>query len=53
LAETGVQLFPRLHFAPDPGSCSFEITVGENAMEFTPTEVVSLLGDLLRRAAAG
>jgi threonine aldolase len=49
-AETGVQLFPRVRSLPDPRRCAFEITVGENAMEFTPDEVVALLHDLLDRA---
>ncbi|MFG2062378.1 threonine aldolase family protein [Micromonospora sp. NPDC048871] len=50
LADTGVELFGRTRSAPDPDRCSFEVTVGENAMEFTPEEVVSLLHHLLRHA---
>jgi threonine aldolase len=52
LAERGVQLFPRVRSLPDPGRCAFEITVGENAMEFTPEEVAGLIRELLDRAAA-
>ena len=51
LAEQGVQLWGRVRSAPEPGRCSFEVTVGENAMEFTPAEVAALLRDLLSRAA--
>ncbi|GLY91757.1 threonine aldolase family protein [Actinoallomurus iriomotensis] len=50
LAETGVQLFPRVRSLPDPRRCAFEISVGENAMEFTPDEVVGLVHELLDRA---
>ncbi|WP_329253727.1 beta-eliminating lyase-related protein [Actinoallomurus sp. NBC_01490] len=50
LAETGVQLFPRVRSLPDPRRCAFEISVGENAMEFTPGEVVGLIHELLDRA---
>ncbi|WP_207756517.1 threonine aldolase family protein [Nonomuraea cypriaca] len=49
LAEHGTQLFPRVRSSPDPARSSFEITVGENAMEFTPEEVVGLLHELLER----
>jgi threonine aldolase len=52
LAETGVQLFPKVRSTPDPRRCSFEISVGENAMDFTPEEVVELIHELLRRATA-
>ena len=51
LAETGVQLFPRVRSLPDPRRCAFEITVGDNAMEFGPDEVVTLIHELLARAA--
>jgi threonine aldolase len=50
LAETGVQLYGRVRSVPDSTRCSFEVTVGENAMDFTPEEVVALLHDLLERA---
>jgi threonine aldolase len=52
LAETGTQLYSYLRSAPDPGRCSFEITVGENAADFTPDEVASLVRDLVTRSAA-
>ncbi|WP_433513318.1 threonine aldolase family protein [Nonomuraea sp. CA-143628] len=52
LAEHGIQLWGRVRSAPDPGRCSFEVSVGENAMEFTPDEVVALIHDLLARAAS-
>jgi hypothetical protein len=47
LAETGIQVFGYLRSAPDPLRCSFEISVGENAMEFSPEEVVGLVHRLL------
>ncbi|MER7078267.1 L-threonine aldolase [Saccharopolyspora kobensis] len=53
LAETGTQLFIKVRSSPDPSRCSFEITVGENAMEFDPDEVVELARDLVNRAQAG
>ncbi|MFY1669137.1 threonine aldolase family protein [Plantactinospora sp. WMMB334] len=53
VAERGVQLFGRVLSAPDPRRCSFEVTVGEQAMEFAPEEVVALLRELLDRAVAG
>jgi hypothetical protein len=40
LAEHGVQVYGRVRSGPDPARCSFEISVGDNAMEFTPDEVV-------------
>ncbi|WP_394833692.1 beta-eliminating lyase-related protein [Pendulispora rubella] len=52
LAERGIQLFRRVLRSPDERSCRFEITIGENAMDFTPDEVVSLLRELLDRANA-
>ncbi|MGP4103322.1 threonine aldolase family protein [Nonomuraea sp. KM90] len=51
LTEHGIQLWGRVRSAPEPGRCSFEISVGENAMNFTPGEVVALIHDLLARAA--
>jgi hypothetical protein len=51
LAERGVQLYPRVRSLPDPWRCAFEISVGENAMEFTPGEVAGLIRELLARAA--
>ncbi len=50
LAESGVELFGRIRSAPDPDRCSFEVSVGENAMAFTPDEVVGLIHDLLRHS---
>jgi threonine aldolase len=52
LAEHGTQLYGRVRSGPDPSRCSFEVTVGENAMGFTPGEVVALLHELLKRASA-
>jgi hypothetical protein len=48
LAATGVEIFGRIRSAPDPDRCSFEITVGEGALAFSPAEVVDVLHDLLR-----
>ncbi|MFI7615342.1 threonine aldolase family protein [Nonomuraea terrae] len=50
-AERGVELFPRVRSAPDPRRSSFEVTVGENAMELTPAEVAALVRELVERAA--
>ncbi|HWM01748.1 MAG TPA: beta-eliminating lyase-related protein [Actinophytocola sp.] len=50
LAETGVKMFGHVGSLPLPDSCAFEISVGENAMEFTPDEVVELIRDLVARA---
>jgi threonine aldolase len=50
LADTGVELFGRVRSAPDPDRCSFEVSVGENAMAFTPGEVVTLIHQLLEYA---
>ncbi|MEV4629270.1 beta-eliminating lyase-related protein [Micromonospora sp. NPDC049523] len=50
LAEHGVQLFGRIRSAPDPTRSSFEVSVHENAMDFTPAEVVDLLRELVLRA---
>ncbi|MFJ8814499.1 threonine aldolase family protein [Amycolatopsis thermoflava] len=47
IAEKGVQLFLRVRSAPDPRRCSFEVSVGETTMDFTPPEVVALLHELL------
>ncbi|MEV4363354.1 beta-eliminating lyase-related protein [Nonomuraea sp. NPDC049625] len=52
LAERGIQLWGRVRSAPGPSRCSFEISVGDNAMEFTPGEVVALIRDVLARAAS-
>jgi threonine aldolase len=50
VADRGIQMFGRVRSAPDPTRCSFEISVGENALEFSPQEVVELVHDLLHRA---
>ncbi|TDV40682.1 threonine aldolase family protein [Actinophytocola oryzae] len=50
LEEQGVQVFTRVRAESVPGWCGFEITISENAMEFTPEEVVSLIDELTRRA---
>ncbi len=47
IAQTGVQVFGYARSAPDPGRCSFEISVGQNAMDFAPDEVVDLIHQLL------
>ncbi|MEV4071418.1 threonine aldolase family protein [Nonomuraea fuscirosea] len=50
LAEHGIQLWGRVRSASEPGRSAFEVSVGENAMEFTPDEVVGLIHDVLARA---
>ncbi|MFG2224977.1 threonine aldolase family protein [Streptomyces sp. NPDC048644] len=50
LREHGVQLYLRLRTSPYEGHCSFEVCVGENAMEFAPGEVAALMRDLVHRA---
>lgn len=50
IAEKGTQLFLKVRSSPDPSRCAFEISVGENAMEFSPEEVVELVRDLVKRA---
>ncbi|MGC4866130.1 threonine aldolase family protein [Micromonospora sp. DT53] len=50
LAAEGAELFGRVRSAPAPDRCSFEVSVGENAMALTPGEVVTLIHELLRRA---
>ncbi|SEH03677.1 L-threonine aldolase [Nonomuraea solani] len=50
LAEHGIQLWGRVRSASEPGRCAFEVSVGENAMEFAPGEVVALIHDVLTRA---
>jgi threonine aldolase len=51
LAEHGIQMFGRVRSTADPNRSSFEISVGENALEFSPDEVVHLIHELLRRTA--
>ncbi|WP_431879729.1 threonine aldolase family protein [Amycolatopsis sacchari] len=48
--ERGIQLFLRVRSSPDPSRCSFEVTVGENALEFSPAEVAELVRELVKRA---
>jgi hypothetical protein len=50
LAERGIQLYGRVRSSSDNRRCSFEVVVGENAMDFTPEEVVELIGELVKRA---
>ncbi len=52
IEEHGTQLFPRVRSAPDPGRCSFEVSVGPNAMELAPAEVAALVRELVDRARA-
>ena len=52
LAQTGAELFGRVRSAPDPERCSFEISVGENATQLNPDEVVDTLRQLLDLAGA-
>jgi threonine aldolase len=52
VTEHGIQLFKRVRSAPDPTRCSFEISVGENALDFAPEEVVVLVRELLKRAGS-
>ncbi|WFE53504.1 beta-eliminating lyase-related protein [Micromonospora sp. WMMD1155] len=49
-AATGMELFGRVRSAPDPDRCSFEVSIGENAMDLAPDEVVTHLHELLRHA---
>jgi threonine aldolase len=50
LAAHGNQMFGRVRTAADPTRSSFEVSVGENAMDFAPDEVVELLHELLEHA---
>lgn len=50
IAEHGIQLFLRARSSSTPEMCSFEICVGENAMEFTPEEVADLVREVVWRA---
>ncbi|KJK40482.1 threonine aldolase [Lentzea aerocolonigenes] len=47
--ETGIKLFLYARSNPDPGRCSFEVSVGINALEFTPREVAELIRGLPSR----
>lgn len=50
IAAHGTQLFGRVRSSPDPTRCSFEVIVGENAMEVGPDEAARLVRELLDRA---
>lgn len=50
LERTGVQLMWGARSERDPGCCSFLVSVGENAMDFTPAEVAGLVEDLVADA---
>jgi threonine aldolase len=52
VAERGMHVFGSVRSSPDPTRCSFEISVGDNAMDFTPDEVVELVHEVLVRATA-
>lgn len=47
LAARGIQLWGRVRSLPDPHRCAFEVTVGENAMDFAPEEVAALIRELV------
>jgi len=50
LTERGVQLFLRAQTDPLPDRCKFEVSIGENGMDFTPDEVAALVRELVTRA---
>ncbi|MCT2582516.1 threonine aldolase [Actinophytocola sp. S1-96] len=50
LDERDVQVLVRAQSQPLPDRSRFELTVGENAMEFTPDEVAALVVELVERA---
>ncbi len=50
LAEQGIHLFTRARPESWPDRCRLEVTVGENAMEFSPDEVAALMSDVVARA---
>ena len=45
--KRGIQLFGRTLSQPNPRWSAFEVSVGENAMAFSPGELVQLVRDLL------
>jgi threonine aldolase len=49
LDDTGIKLFLYARSNPDPRTCSFEVSVGINALEFTPREVAELIRGLPSR----
>ena len=50
IADHGVQLFGRARSSPDPARSSFEVSVSDGAMEFSPAEVAALIRELVDRA---
>ena len=50
LDEQGVQVLVRAQSQPLPNRSRCEVNVGENAMDFTPDEVVALVVELVERA---
>lgn len=50
IEDHGTQVFRKVRSSPDPSRCAFEISVGENAVEFGPGEVVKLVRELVERA---
>lgn len=48
-AETGIQLLNYLRSNADPSRCSFEVAVGENALQITPDDIVELIKKLISR----
>jgi threonine aldolase len=52
VAERGVRLFYGARTATDPRASFFEVTIGENGMDFAPDEVAALLRELVERARA-
>lgn len=49
--EQGVHVFTRARPESWPDRCRVELTVGENAMGFSPDEVAALFADVVRRAS--
>jgi threonine aldolase len=50
ISERGVQVLSRAQTQPLPHRSRFEFMASENAMDFTPDEVVALVVELVRRA---
>ncbi|MPZ84085.1 MAG: threonine aldolase [Actinophytocola sp.] len=46
----GVQVFSYAASQPRPDRSAFELSIGENAMDFTPDEVAALIRELVKRA---
>ncbi|NKE62143.1 threonine aldolase [Lentzea sp. PSKA42] len=49
LDDTGIKLFLYARSNPDPRTCSIEVSVGINALEFTPRKVAELIRGLPSR----